>query len=262
MKKKGKSQAVSGENIDLIPLQISVTVENYARRAESCRKRAAVYDDYRDGKAKGITLRCNTLVCPDCAKRRRARIASKIRYFLVSHPNAYLITLTLKQGTHRIGEIMLFWKRLRARLWKIGVEFKFLLVREFTRKGTEHLHILVSRRLNIALVRKIWHEITGDSFVIDARKADEGAIGYLSKYLAKNCEHWREVVANRLRMFSHSVGLLLGQAKRIALGRVVAFCDSLAEAVRIADEMNTERAIESAMRFKPPSDTLATPLPF
>jgi hypothetical protein len=150
-----------------------------------------------------------------------------------------MLTLTIRHGSHELGVIMEYWKRLRARFWKEGIKFKYFLVREFTRKGTEHLHILVSQRLNIVWIRKAWREITGDSFVVHIAKADEGAVRYLSKYLSKQQEYWRLTLVKRMRLYAHSKGLLLGQYCRLT-DMLVKICNDKKEADRVAEERNVE----------------------
>jgi hypothetical protein len=215
---------------------------HYLQRASNCMKPHAVlesryYELWRTYHA--VPVRCNTLACPLCASIRRARIKKKITHFLQQFPDAHMLTLTIRHGKHELGIIMEYWKRLRARFWKEGIKFKYFLVREFTRKGTEHLHILVSQRLNIVWVRKVWKEITGDSFVVHIAKADEGAVAYLSKYLSKQQEYWRITLVKRMRLYAHSKGLLLGQYCRLT-DMLVKICNDKKEAEKIAEERNVE----------------------
>ena len=204
---------------------------------------------------------CKTHICEVCAKRRRAEIAKRIRYFITSNSGVHLLTLTLKAGKHKIGEISAFWKKLRARLWKAGRAFKFFLVREFTKKGTEHLHILIDRKLPKGFISKVWKEITGDSFIVDIRKADEGAVMYLSKYLAKSQKSWRLILLKRMRLFSHSKNMMLGQCTKLRLGSLVSIHDSYSDALYHADELNRESA-SFFISLHSPLPVLSEPPPF
>jgi hypothetical protein len=174
-----------------------------------------------------------------------------------------MLTLTLRAGSHQTGIITKYWLQLRARLWKHGIRFKFFLVRELTKAGTEHLHILVSQRLNITLIRKIWHELTGDSFVVHIKKADEGAVQYLSKYLSKNQKHWRIIILKRMRLYSYSKNLTLGQCTRLRIGTFVALFDKFEHAVTDAEERTHESYLQwCIMTDISPPPTLCDPPPF
>jgi len=269
-KSKSRRKKIFGNKVDAEPPtldSIKNKCNHYKARAEGCGRAGIVLNLNRTPKPHAeyvaMRTRCKTLICPECSKSRRAKIASHIRYFLQMFPQTHMLTLTLRANSHQTGAITKYWLQLRARLWKHGIRFKFFLVRELTKAGTEHLHILVSQRLNITLIRKIWHELTGDSFVVHIKKADEGAVQYLSKYLSKNQKHWRIIILKRMRLYSCSKGLTLGQFTRLRIGTFVALFDKFEHAVTDAEERTWESYLQwCIMTDVNPPPTLSDPPPF
>lgn len=106
--------------------------------------------------------------------------------------NVYAITLTQKRGSTQ--SIMTNWKKLVRVLRKEFPDLRYFWVKEFTKQGERHLHVLINLdvdfydlRLAHAKLREQWRDITGgESFVVWINRTPiENAAGYLMKYLTK-----------------------------------------------------------------------------
>lgn len=97
-----------------------------------------------------------------------------------------MLTLTLNDLTDdtRITE---FWNRLKASLRKYGIVFEYVWMKEFTKRGRRHLHVLLDRFVRKSLIRRLWKFATeGTSYVISINhRPIRSAAGYISKYITK-----------------------------------------------------------------------------
>lgn len=73
---------------------------------------------------------------------------------------------------------------------KKGITFDFFLVKEFTKKGKRHLHVLINCYIPSRVVMYAWRLATdGNSFVTKiARREIKNAAGYMTKYMTKTME--------------------------------------------------------------------------
>lgn len=73
---------------------------------------------------------------------------------------------------------------------KKKITFDFFLVKEFTKKGKRHLHVLINRYIPSRVVMYAWRLATdGNSFVTKiARREIKNAAGYMTKYMTKTME--------------------------------------------------------------------------
>lgn len=95
--------------------------------------------------------------------------------------------LTLTQRTDDPTPIMKAWARFRAYMKKKGYEFDFFLVKEFTKKGKRHLHVLINRYIPSRVVMHAWRLATGGySYIVKiTRREIKNAAGYMTKYMTK-----------------------------------------------------------------------------
>lgn len=144
-----------------------------------------------DGVAEILAPYCRRYGCSDCLPILRKRLERVIRE---GRPTK-LLTLTLRRvpGMSReeaAGVLMHGWdtflKRLRRYLG--DRELQFLHVKEGTKAGWPHLHVLLRMpSVDYRLLRAWWEDITG-AFQVDIRRVRsvKGVAGYLSKYLTKD----------------------------------------------------------------------------
>ena len=70
---------------------------------------------------------------------------------------------------------------------KKNYEFDFFLVKEFTKKGKRHLHVLINRYIPSRVVMHAWRLATGGhSYIVKiTRREIKNAAGYMTKYMTK-----------------------------------------------------------------------------
>ena len=139
--------------------------------------------------------RCKNRWCEACNRERRTIIQRNLR---ANYPKARtrFLTLTVKsQSDLRTVTDHLFksWQKLRrqkqyAKRITGGIWFLELTRNVKTNEWHPHLHIVYTGSyLDHTKLSKDWHNITGDSFVVDIREIPnpEIAIGYVTKYASK-----------------------------------------------------------------------------
>lgn len=134
---------------------------------------------------------CNCWSCPRCAPRRKAQVRDDI---LTGFPKTF-ITLTWRASrpenpiaARRIMglALALLVKRVR-RAWP-ACAFEYFVVVEITKQGFPHFHLLCRAPYIPQLwLSGAWRALVGAPVVgIEAVRTQEGAAGYLAKYLAKD----------------------------------------------------------------------------
>lgn len=171
-----------------------------------------------------ISARCHDRWCEACQRERRWKIA---RNLVARQPSGRMrfVTLTLKSSDRPIGEIAVrlvkSFTRLRAsktldRCFVGGAWFMEFTFNAFTGRYHPHLHVLTQGAfLPVDLLRRRWHMITGDSYVVDVREVKQvgTAAGYVVKYAGKLL--CRSILANH-RLLVDAIRSL-GKAKSWSL---------------------------------------------
>jgi len=136
---------------------------------------------------KRIVLPCKRWTCPECGPAKVSRL--RVRYGLGDlQPSAFL---TLTQQTDDPTPIMAAWNRFITSLRRKGWIVRYFLVREYTRKGKAHLHVLVEGYWPWVQTSKLWVMATsGSSKITNIKKIHNagGAVGYVVKYLTKSLD--------------------------------------------------------------------------
>lgn len=139
---------------------------------------------------------CHDRFCLPCAQERSQAISLNVIELTVSKTLRFL-TLTLKATraplSEQLDRLYDSLKALRRRkLWKQkvtgGVGFLEITWSDQNNTWHPHFHILLEGSyLPYQQIRKLWYEITGDSYVIDIRLIRDQRIAarYVSKYAAK-----------------------------------------------------------------------------
>lgn len=139
---------------------------------------------------------CHDRFCNPCATERARVIAQNVIDRLDGHRVRFL-TFTLRHGTEGLGELLnrlyaSFRQMQRTKLWKKHVKggVGFLEVKYSSRvEGWHpHFHVLVEGSyIEKTLLQSAWHDITGDSFVVDIRlvSAGKSVAHYVTKYASK-----------------------------------------------------------------------------
>lgn len=166
-------------------------------RFERCGENAWVIRDEESPDRVSIASdHCRDRFCQPCSSFRARVIAGNVSHFLGSRPYRFLTVtikttdLTLKQGVDKLYTS--FAKLRRTKLWEQKV-MGGCVVCEVKPKSAgsgwhPHLHCIIEGKyLPLKPLRKLWLQITGDSFIIDislGRDADKAA-AYVTKYVTK-----------------------------------------------------------------------------
>ena len=134
------------------------------------------------------------------ARKKKYRLLDRVSQGLEPHPTGgrriRFLTLTLSDQVDDT-QIMKFWGRLRAYLAKprragkgrkISYRhYRYFWVKEFTKKGTRHLHVMVDAYIPWQLIKNGWYHATGrTSWVVHIAANDlHSPAGYLAKYMTK-----------------------------------------------------------------------------
>lgn len=142
------------------------------------------------------TNRCHDRWCEACQVERRRLICFNLRTQL-PEDRIRLLTLTLKSTAQplrrQIDRIYDAFTKFRLRkpilaCIKGGLAFLEITRNNDTRLWHPHLHVLiVGTYLPVDLARRVWHEVTGDSYIVDVRDVGdrERAASYVAKYASK-----------------------------------------------------------------------------
>lgn len=153
---------------------------------------------------------CHDRFCLPCGRERSRRIATNVLDKL-EQEQARFLTLTLKSDGEPLAELLAklskdFASLRKTKLWrnKVTGGVAFTEIKWFAKTGRwhPHLHCLVQGRyLPQDELSKLWHKITGTSFIVDIRFATNNAIvtHYISKYATKPLDHSVVMVPDRLQ---------------------------------------------------------------
>jgi len=136
---------------------------------------------------------CKDRCCEACANTRRSRIVKNLKP-KIGERQTRLLTLTLRGAETplrtQLGRLYTSARALR-RVPQIkaamtgGVQMLELTYNKTTRCWHPHLHILTfGKYLDHAVIKKHWHRITGDSFIVDIRMVRNAGVAasYVAKY--------------------------------------------------------------------------------
>lgn len=150
-----------------------------------------------DGRLWAALDRCRDRMCPLCARRRGIEVANDLADRCARQSTVRFLTLTLKASddplVDRIRHILECFKRFRQLpAIKAAIDGGARCI-EVTRGQSlghwhVHLHCLISGDfIAQKFIKRCWHEITGDSFVVDIRAVHDrkDAVRYMASYIAK-----------------------------------------------------------------------------
>lgn len=148
--------------------------------------------------------KCHDRFCEACQVERRRTVARNLQTGLEGKC-LRLLTLTLKASDvplrDQLARLYASFRRLRhaspvRTMIDGGVYFLELTLNQKTDRWHPHLHVLFEGSyLPQELVKRLWLEITGDSFIVDVRalRDSEAAASYVAKYASKSLDAhvWR-----------------------------------------------------------------------
>lgn len=141
---------------------------------------------------------CNRYDCPHCGKVRANQIRDKIREgcrdiegdLEKPHSQRIIRFLTLTQETTDYQPITAAYNRFKVYLALSGYSrIRYFWIKEFTKKGKPHLHILMNRYIPQAILSECWRQATyGKSYIVHVTRVNftiRNPAGYVTKYLSK-----------------------------------------------------------------------------
>lgn len=150
--------------------------------------------DFRIGSS-----RCKSRWCTPCANQRSRTMRDKIGKHVRGRTTRFL-TLTVKNTSEsllsHINHLNESFRALRrTKAWKQAVEggVAFLEIKQGQNAGFwhPHLHVIIEGTfLAKSTLVKLWHGITGDSYIVDIRAIRDGeaVTRYVTKYVTKPLE--------------------------------------------------------------------------
>lgn len=142
---------------------------------------------------------CHNRHCEPCRRQQANRLAMNIREKLAeARPGTIrFITLTLAHKDEplleQVKRLLASFRRLRSHAaWKASQDGGVAMVEiKLGNSGWHaHLHVLSEGRwIDQHALSAAWHKATGDSWVVDVRRVDDGAkaSAYITKYVTKGC---------------------------------------------------------------------------
>ncbi len=139
---------------------------------------------------------CHDRFCLPCASGRAQTMAANVTQYLSDTPCRF-VTLTLRHNDHtlssQIDRLYRSFKRLRrSPFWqktqKGGVAFLEIKRSRDRQSWHPHLHLISQGRyLDARQLSRTWHDITGDSHVVDVRlvRDQRKVVTYITKYASK-----------------------------------------------------------------------------
>lgn len=127
---------------------------------------------------------CKMRNCIACSKVLRNQLMDRVKLFMADD-DCRFITLTMQADDR--SNIMKHWNVLNLDLKRIYPGIRGFWVKEYTKKGVAHLHILVNRYIDQAWLSRRWYEITGTSYIVYATETHDvhNPAGYMLKYMTK-----------------------------------------------------------------------------
>ena len=132
---------------------------------------------------KHVRLPCNKWTCDQCGPQKVKRL--RVRFALGDLNPTWFLTATLHTSDPTL--IMSAWNLFLAGLRKDGYNPRYMLAKEFTRKGKRHLHVIGEGWIPYRELSKRWKRATHGSKWIHVRPAHHKAraVGYVTKYMTK-----------------------------------------------------------------------------
>ena len=171
--------------------------KNYAFDFEQCCTGAWFVRDNKTSLVKVISHKCKLRWCPICAKNKAYNISKAVEESLKPNAEIRLLTLTLKDdGSGLISSSNRIYKcfqRLRktSKFKKFvsgGIWFYQLKYGQKNQNWHPHIHCLITGKyFKKAKIKELWQKITGDSYVIDIRYAQnkKKVLAYVSRYVSR-----------------------------------------------------------------------------
>jgi len=166
----------------------------FSSRLQECRKNAWFVQSSKTNMLRVMSSRCKLRWCPICRDVSRMIVTSAVKEWLEIQKFPKMITLTLEHSgdplSVQIEHLYDSFRKLRRRAFfknhiTGGVWFFQIKFNARTEQWHPHIHCLVAGKfLPQSELKGLWHEITGDSYIVDIRgvKDIEGCAKEVARY--------------------------------------------------------------------------------
>lgn len=170
---------------------------------------------------------CRDRFCVPCATERSCVITGNV-LDLIRRREIRFLTLTIKTTNEPLSDSLdklytSFQRLRRRRLWcrsvDGGVAFLENKWSETANRWHPHLHCLLEGRwIDKARLQQTWHDITGDSWIVDIRRPpnNEGVTRYVTKYAGKP---FNNTFVNRPQLLDEALLAMAGRKLALTFGR-------------------------------------------
>lgn len=166
---------------------------------KACGSQAWVFQAKDDPQTHKIVANyCRDRWCKPCA-RKRAHVARRVLADAIRETPVRLVTLTVKHSplplAQQLDKLYRDFRILRRRAWwkervRGGVAVLEVKRSKDGKQWHPHLHMLLDAGyLNERALSAEWHQVTGDSYIVDVRapRPGRGPVNYVTKYVTKPC---------------------------------------------------------------------------
>lgn len=156
---------------------------------------------------------CRLRWCPLCSRAKASHVANSVAGWLKSFKVPKILTLTLKHSADSLDKQVtrlyaafqvLRRRRLLSSKIKGGIWFFQVKLSEQTGEWHPHLHCLLqSEFIPHRAIKLAWHEITGDSDIVDIRAVYDArkVADYVARYAARPAQLASLSQAHRLEVY-------------------------------------------------------------
>jgi hypothetical protein len=130
---------------------------------------------------------CKKWDCPVCSRVKVNKLLDDTNMFF-EFEHVRFMTLTEKATASNKDQIIRHYRRLMDNLKKKYPGLKAFWIKEFTKRGTRHLHVVLNQYIPQKEIKRLWIKATGgESFIVHIEDAKEirNAAAYMTKYMTK-----------------------------------------------------------------------------
>lgn len=143
---------------------------------------------HEDGHTRIIPCLCCQWACSMCGVMRSAWLKREVNEARQREALVYFWTLTIWTETMPAQwsdkAISAFWNHLRRDLVRWFGPMAYVWLREHTKAGYAHLHLLTDMPITQADLSAMWEEVSGGSYIVNVAPVESEKV---SDYLAKYC---------------------------------------------------------------------------
>lgn len=156
------------------------------------------------GNMRIIPALCAQWVCILCGPMRAAWLKREIKLAMGRHNLNHFWTLTIWTQTMPARwsdvAITLAWNKLNQNLWHKYGAYSYVWIREHTKAGYAHLHLVCSLDITPGKLSAMWRKASGGSYIVDVQPVEtENVADYIAKYCTQEATARREPGNEHLR---------------------------------------------------------------